>query len=245
MLIRNLNVAIASSDIYIAAPRGDHQRCLTRDEDVHVGNHFMSASAFCVGVQRNIAIADRDLRFGAGVVFIGILLPVGANSLADYNLDLVVVRDVHIDRAVIVHHAEAAARWKRLCQLVVIVVRVSEQRKVAVVDVDLIADGLPVHACGLRSDQPGHDQDNQQEHASGTDPGRPRAFALGLLIVEQLDDAPDDEQQRPKTREQVTQAVPMQNAHRLQQEHNSQDDEHNRAGHRPASSWSYNRARHF
>ena len=132
--------------------------------------------------------------FGAEVVLVGILLVVGAHTFAYYDLDLIVVAGSHVYRAVIVYHLEISAGRKCLAQFVVVIESFAEEVEVAIVNIKFVAEGMPIHPVRLRGNQPGRDDENHQENSTHAYARRAHAFALCLLVLDQLDDAPNNQQ---------------------------------------------------
>ncbi len=69
--------------------------------------------------------------------------------------------------------------------------------EVIIVDVDVVAEFVPVDARGLGGHESAKNDDDDQKNSTGTDAARGHAVALGLLILDEFDDAPEDQEQRP------------------------------------------------
>src|SRR5208283_3922717 len=98
--------------------------------------------------------------------------------------------------------------------------------EIAVVDVHVVADLAPVKARGLRRHEPAKDDDDDQKNPSGADTARWHPIPLGLLVFNQLQDPPQNQQQRPVVREQSPQARPGQHVQIAEQEDDSEDNQH-------------------
>src|ERR1019366_5206698 len=79
--------------------------------------------------------------------------------------------------------------------------------------------------------QSGHNQKQHQEDAPDPNAAAGKAGALGLLVLDQFDDAPQDEQGGPVAAKQHCEPMPVENSHGAHQEHQAEQDEHNCPGH--------------
>src|SRR5579863_4081712 len=98
--------------------------------------------------------------------------------------------------------------------------------EVAVIDVHVVAQFVPVEARGLGGHESTHDDGDDKKHSSGTDAADGHAFALGLLVLDELDDAPEYEQSRPVVSEQSAQANPGEHVQVPQEENDAENNQH-------------------
>src|ERR1019366_413905 len=118
--------------------------------------------------------------------------------------DLVVIRGVNADRTASVDDFKASCRREGLLEMIVKVVALAEDAvEVAVVDVDVVANSGPVDAFQLGRNQTKNDDHDHQENSARANPGGTSAFPLRALMFEQFDHAPENQQHRPVTGEQV------------------------------------------
>ena len=145
--------------VMLTSPRraGDHQFDIARHVDVQVGDYALVRRALGIGVERDDLVVDGDLGLGLAVVAVGIFLLVGANLLADRNLQrFAVVANIDVDRAALVVDAQRSAGRELLAEFVAVVVRGSAEQvfQVAVVaELDVVPDVRP-HADKLGRDNP-------------------------------------------------------------------------------------------
>ncbi len=166
------------------------------------------------------------------VVFVGVALVFRAHALADGDGDFVIVGGADADRAVIVIDAQAGSGGRDVLFEVVVEVEgfAKDVVEVAVVDVHVVAELAPVEARGLGGDESADDDEDDQENSAGADAASGHAVALGLLVLDQLDDAPEDQQRGPVVSEQGSQAHPGEHVQVAQQEDDAEDDQHDRSG---------------
>jgi len=96
----------------------------------------------------------------------------------------------------------------------------------------LVSDFAPVEARCLGGDEPTDDDDYDEKDSSGTDAAWRKAIALRLLMLDQLDDSPQDQQQRPVVRKPRSQPRPGEQVQVAQQEDDSKHDQNERSGER-------------
>ena len=147
--------------------------------DIHIGCDRAVAGALGIGIQSYDVAVDRDLRLGGGIVFVRVSLAVRIDPLVRGHVNLVIVRSSHVHRAAITVDAQAAARRKVLLELVFVTVVVPEQSDILVAQIDVVANLIPVEARSLGGRHSEHDQENQQQHTPGSDPGGACAFSSG------------------------------------------------------------------
>src|SRR4029077_8111851 len=93
----------------------------------------------------------------------------------------------------------------------------------------------PVEARGLGGDESADDDADNEKDAAGADAAGGYAVALGLLIVDQLDYAPEDQQRGPVVGEQSPEPHPGKHVEVAHQEDDPEDNQHKRAGKRAAA----------
>jgi hypothetical protein len=76
------------------------------------------------------------------------------------------------------------------------------------------------------------DQEQHQENAAHANAARRLAVALGLLVFDQLEHAPQDQQRGPEAGKQRSEVVDIHDPHRPQQEQDSHQDQHDGPGNR-------------
>ena len=196
----------------------------------------MVASGVHFGIEGDQAADGGQGGLGLGIELVGSGLVIGADALAHRDSDLIVVGGVDADRAMIIHDLKAGPGGEVLLEMVVEVEGIAEDVvDVFVVDAHVVANLAPVESVGLGGHQAAdHDDDNQQ-NAARADAARGGAFTLGLLILDQLDHAPEDQQKRPVMREPGADAGPGQQVQVAQKENQPQDDQHERAAKRAAA----------
>ena len=202
-------------------------------EDVHVGFHAVIACPVGIGVQQHRAAGDRDLRLGAVVVLVGVVLVLRVQLLVDDHAQRVVVGGRDVQAAMIADHAQAAFGRKRLLQRVVKGVRGTEHAAQIVVHLNLIAHPSPINIGAVMRRQSDSDDQDQQQHAAraqcrwcGNPGAAPMECSISRITPQQ------NEQQRPP----VSKPVPDGKPHSKvpQQEYQADDDQHQRSGNRAA-----------
>src|SRR3974390_1968971 len=158
----------------------------------------MISSRFRLGVNGDESARDGNCRLGFTVVLVSVGLIVSANPLANHDSDLVVIGCGHSDRAACIDHLQACSGWEGLLQVIVEVITLTEDAvEIAVVKIELIVQPGPVHAFELAGDEAEDDDHDDQEDTAGADSSGASAFALGALVLNQLDDAPEDQEHWP------------------------------------------------
>src|ERR1700732_1896193 len=122
VLIGNVQVAVAAGDADVPVTRGSDHRSLAGKRNVQILGHPMIAGALVIRVQSYHASADGELRFGAGVPFIGFALTFGTDAFMDDYANLIVVGCDDVHSAASVGNAEAGSGGESLSQLVVKVI---------------------------------------------------------------------------------------------------------------------------
>src|SRR5436305_5145582 len=89
----------------------------------------------------------------------------------------------------------------------------------------------------LSGDKASDDYHYHQHDATSTNAASTFSGSTGLLVFDQLDDAPHDQQHRPIIREPIAKVAPGNNPHIAKQEEDSNDDQHNRARERTPVAW--------
>src|SRR5262249_38060371 len=135
-------------------------------------------------------------------------LPLGIDALVDRDMDLIVVRRADVEGAAFAGHMQAAPAGESLLQIVGVVVGVAPPRHVTAVPVKGLAKFVPV-AIYAGCAQASQHQEDDEDDSSGSDALSPVSAARSLLVLEQLDDAPEDEQDRPIMGEPVAEIVPL------------------------------------
>src|SRR5205823_2662441 len=94
---------------------------------------------------------------------------------------------------------------------------------------------MPLHhlACNQTSNYNHH----HQHDTAGTDAAGSLSLAVCLLVLNQLDNAPNNQQHRPIVRKPEAKVVPGNNPHVAEKEENSDDDQHNWASERTLVAW--------
>src|SRR5439155_24233968 len=110
----------------------------------------------------------------------------------------------HVYRAVIIYHLEISAGRKCLAQFVVVIESFAEEVEVAIVNIKFVAEGMPIHPVRLRGIQPGRDDENHQKNPTHAYAMRAYAFAMCLLVYDQLDDDSNNHNYRPAASAQMT-----------------------------------------
>ena len=143
VLVGNLDVPVATGDGDIAAAGNDLQRHFPGDRDIEIALHGVVAGRLGFGIEVQLPAGCGDGRIGLGIVFVGVALAFRADTFADGDGDLVVVRDGDVDRAVIVADAQAvgAGRYALLEASVETIAFAEEVIEVFVVDVEVLAPG--------------------------------------------------------------------------------------------------------
>ena len=100
----------------------------------------------------------------------------------------------------------------------------TEEGEIIIAEVDMLADLFPVKAGSLSCRHPENNQKDQQQDSSNTDSGGARALSLGLLILDEFDYTPQNDQRRPVSSEPTQKRLGVQHVHRGQQKHDSQQD---------------------
>ena len=205
--------------------------------NIQIALHGVIAGGLSLGVERQQPSGGGDGRLGFRVVLVGVTLALGADALADSDGNFVVVGEADADRAVIVVDAQAGNGWRQILFEVVVEVEglAEDVIQVVVVDVHVVADLAPVETRGLGGHESEDDDEDDEKDSSGADAARGHAIALRLLILDQLDHAPQDQQRRPVVSEQSSQAHPGQHVQVAQQENDAEDNQHNRSGKRAAA----------
>src|SRR5579862_714613 len=178
-----------------------------------------------LGVENHRVACESDLWFGLLVVFIGVILAFGAHALANYHGDLLVISDADVHRAVIVIDAKAGNRGRYgLFEMVVEIVGLAKNVvEVAAIDAHVVADLTPVKSRGLGGNESADDNDDDQKNPAGSDAARRQSIALGLLVLDQLEHSPQNQQQWPVVGEPGSQARPGEQVHVAQKENDSKD----------------------
>src|ERR1700730_19414311 len=128
----------------------------------------MVARALDLGVQRDQAADDSNCGLGLAVEFVGIALIASADALVDNHRNLVVVRSMDADRAMIINYLEAGAGREVALQMVVEVIGFPEQiLKILVVDSHVVANLAPVKTRRLSRDQPEENDNDDQKNYYG------------------------------------------------------------------------------
>src|SRR5258708_13807568 len=171
----------------------------------------MVACTLDLGVQRDQAANCGESGLGLLVVLVSVVLIVSANALTNDYGDLVVVRGVHAHRTVIVDYFKTGAGREVLLQMVVEIEGLAENViEIVIVNVDLVANARPVEACRLGRDQSGHNNDYDQKYSGSANPWSRGSLPLRLLVLDQLDHAPQDQEYRPIVSEPHSQPRPQQ-----------------------------------
>ena len=237
MLAGDFHVSVAAQHADVAAPRRDYDCGFPGKADIHIGCDRAVAGALGIGIQSYDVAVDRELGLGGGIIFVRVSLAVGIDPLVRGHVNLVIVRSGQVHRSAIAVDAQAAARRKVLLELVFVTVVVPEQGDILVSQIDVVANLIPVKARSLGGRHSEHDQENQQQHSAGSDARGACSFSLRLLVLDQLDHAPENDQGGPVGPEPVQQRLGMKHAHGGQQQHDPQQDHHHRAGHGTPWSW--------
>jgi hypothetical protein len=191
------------------------------------------AGTFGLRVQGDEPSDRGDRRLCLVVVLVGVVLVLRADPLANDHRDLVVFRRMDTHGTASVDNLQAGSRRKILLDVVVeVVVLPKDVREVAVIKIDLIADSRPVHALDLSRHQTRHHDHDDQENSSGADSAGANALALRLLVLDQLDQSPQDQQGRPIVREQMRHAADREIPHRAHQADDADDDQDDGRGER-------------
>ena len=214
------------------------QRSLARHGNFHVYRNPVVSGSVVVACQGYNVAAGAKLGPGLGVPLIGVALAVSANCFVQGDFNLVRLARCNPDRPAIIRDAQAALGRERLFQAFVVTIGMAEERQVAIIDLDVVAQPRPVQARRLGGGQAADDQHHQQDYASGADAARPETLALIALVLAQLDQAPQDDQGRPVLREDASQRAPVQHADVGQQQRQADDDQNHGTGKR---SWSFAR----
>src|SRR5258706_2190194 len=186
----------------------------------------MTTGGLGFGFERQKSAGCGDRRLGLRVVLVGITLTFRADALADRDDDLFFVREADPDGAVFVIDTEAGRGGRQiLFKVVVEVVSLTEDViKIAVFKVHIVAEFAPVETRGLGGDETAHDDEDHEKNSASADAARGNAIALGLLIFDQLDHAPKNQQSGPVVREQRPQPHPRKH---VQVAHQEDDPDHN------------------
>src|SRR5262249_47635792 len=158
-----------SRDAHIAIACGNNDRRLAWNGNLKVYRYPVLASAFIIGIEREIAALTCYLGLGPRIPFVGITLVLGINALVYLDMNLVIPRINHIHRAAQIVNAQCGSGGESLLKLVVIAVIVAKKREVFVVDVNFVANVFPVESCRLRGCEAERDEHDYQEHASSAD----------------------------------------------------------------------------
>src|SRR6476646_2876382 len=238
MLAGDLDVAGPAQYADIAATRGDHHRHVAGHTNIHIGGDGVVPGALRIRVQGDRVVSDIDLRFGTGIDPVGLILVVCVYALVRRHADLLVVRDGQVYGAVLIYDAQAGAGGEILLHLVVVREGVAEKLKVIIAQIDVVAERIQIQAgcrCGRHAED---NQKYQQQNATGSDSCRAHAFLLSLLVFEQLDHAPKNDESWPIGSEPAEKRFGMQDAHCGEQQHYSQQNQDDRPRHRAARpSW--------
>ena len=98
----------------------------------------------------------------------------------------------------IIGDAQRGARGKCLIQLIVESETFAAEKVGPVaVFVDTLKNAGVAHFVPFVCGQSGEHEENHQEHTACADPRRPRTSRFGLLILDELDHAPEDKENRP------------------------------------------------
>src|SRR4030088_1478003 len=109
--------------------------------------------------------------------------------------------------------------------------------KILVVDSHVVANLAPIKTRRLSCDQPEENDDDDQENSSGANAGRACAVTQGRLILDQLDDTPEDQKQRPVMGKPQAQPRPGEDVQVAQQKEQAKKDQNEGAGKRAATLW--------
>src|SRR5947199_9902969 len=126
MLAGNFGVAIPPGNAHVAAPGGNYDWGLTGNGNVHIGCDLVVARALRIRIQNQNTPARRNLRLRSRIPFVCVALVMRADSLTHDDMDLILVGGGYSDRAAITHHAQAAARWEVLLNLIVVAITMAE-----------------------------------------------------------------------------------------------------------------------
>src|ERR1700728_2288359 len=102
--------------------------------------------------------------------------------------------------------------------------------EVSAVDVHVVADLAPVETRGLGGDQYAADNDDDEKNSARADAAGGQPVALGLLVLDQLNDAPEDQQKGPVVSEPGSKARPGKHVEIAQEKDDSQNDQDERSG---------------
>ena len=155
--------------------------------------------------------------------------------------------DADADGSVIVVHAQAGSGGRYLLFEVVVEVEVLTKKVIPVaglLNAHVVAELVPVEAGDMGGDESEEDDGNDEKDSAGADAASGHAVALGLLILDEFDDAPEDQKQRPVMGKQSSQMRPGQHVQIAQQEDDAEDDQDNRSGEGTAVMARWNRRWH-
>src|SRR5450755_765306 len=220
--------------------RGDHDRRLPRQRYRHICGDAVIARALRVCVDSNQVAADIDSGFGGEIVLIRALLVSRVQSLRDHDLNLVVVGIANNHISTIAGDVQIRRSWKRLRNLIAESVTGPEEmhvlEKVVTRPVKMVAKRIPIETRSLSGGYAETNQHDQQKYPAYADAGISSSFMLSLLVLHQLNNAPQDEQHRPIMRIPVPEGCPVEHTHRPHEEHDSNNDQHDRPGERMTDS---------
>src|SRR5260370_13692454 len=214
----------------------DGDRCFAGKRNSEISLHRMVARALDLGVQRDQAADGGNCGLGLAVEFVGIALIASADALVDDHRNLVVVRSMDADRAMIIKDLEAGTGGEVAIEMVVEAIGFPKQiLKILVVDSHVVANLAPVKMRRLSCDQAEENDDDDQKNSCGANAGRACTFTQGRLILDQLDDAPEDQKQRPVMGKPQAQPRPGEDVQVAQQKQQAKKDQNEGTGKRAAA----------
>src|SRR5581483_5693344 len=183
MLAGDVYVAITAHDVHIATARGSGHCSFPRNRNIQVCVDPMIARALGIRIQGDDAVASRDLWFGSGVPFIGVLLLLGADALVDDDVNLVVFGCVYVNRTVIIDDMQRRAGWKTLLHLIVIAEALAKKREISTVNIHFVAQRSPIEPGSLGCGEAAANQKDQQQNSACSDAPRPQTSPLCRLVL--------------------------------------------------------------
>src|SRR5260370_39416202 len=162
----------------------DGDRCFAGKRNSEISLHRMVARTLDFGVQRDQAADGGDCGLGLAVESVSIALIASADALVDDHRNLVVVRSMDADRAMIIKDLEAGAGREVALEVVVEAIGFPKQiLKILVVDSHVVANLAPVKTRRLSCDQPEENDDDDQKNSSPANAWRPWAVPQGSLVL--------------------------------------------------------------
>src|SRR6266496_1017207 len=231
----DVRTSLAAHDTDIAVMRRKNNRSLTRNCDVQIARNGVITGAMRICVNRDHLAVNADLRAARLIPLICLFLPVGIDALVYRNMDLTIVRNRDVNCSPLAIHMEASAPWKRLLQIIGVVIGVAAPRQP--MDVWIFTKRPWVQPDHFSGNQASDYHHHHQHDPAGANAASTFSGLTGPLVFDQLDNAPHNQQHWPIIRKPLPKVAPGNDPHVAQKEENSHDDQHNRAGERTLVTW--------